>query len=41
MTDQRMNVGLIHDVPDVLNRHGYTRTSRSSVQPQQPDREPG
>ena len=25
MTDQRMNLNLIHDILDVLDRHGYTR----------------
>ena len=25
MTDQRMNPDLIHDVLDVLDRHGYAR----------------
>jgi hypothetical protein len=25
MTDQRMNLDLIHDIIDVLDRHGYTR----------------
>ena len=25
MTDQRMNLDLIHDILDVLDRHGYTR----------------
>ena len=25
MTDQRMNPNLIHDILDVLDRHGYTR----------------
>jgi hypothetical protein len=31
MTDQRMNVNLIHDVLEVLDRHGYTRADDEHV----------